>query len=618
MKKEELLELARLLRYYSLTSTTEAGSGHPTTCLSAADLMAVFMGKYYHYDFKKPDKNSNDRLIFSKGHAAPLLYAMYTAAGAIDEKELMTLRKHESRLAGHPVPDLLPWVDVATGSLGQGLSVGVGMALAGKYLDEEQHRVFVLMGDSEVAEGSVWEAAASAAHYKLDNMVGILDVNRLGQSQETMYGHDVKVYEKRFKAFGWQTVVIDGHNLEEIDAVFEAAMQNTGKPFVIIAKTLKGKGVSSVENLDNKHGKPLSKDELKEALAELGEVDKKIKVDTKHTIDRAKITHDRKLPKAVEGEKKEYPVGETFATRAVYGPTLARLGHKDKDIVAIDGETKNSTYAEKFMLEHPDRFFEMYIAEQNMLGVALGLSKRGKTVFASSFAAFLTRGYDQIRMAAASSGNFSIVGSHAGVSIGEDGASQMGLEDLAMMRAVHGSAVVYPSDAISTDKLIPEMIHYDGLAYMRTSRPATEVLYDDGEKFPLGGSKVLRKSNEDQVCIMACGVTLHEALKAYEALSKQGILVRVVDVYSIKPIDINGLHAAVRASQNKVVTVEDHWWDGGLGDAVLNVFAGDATVTVEKMAVVNLPTVGTGAEMMREAEIDAEAIVQRIQEIVSH
>lgn len=618
MSDNDFEKLAKLLRYYSLVSTTEAGSGHPTSCLSAADLMAVLLDKYYYYDFKKPENLENDRLIFSKGHAAPLLYSMYAAAGEIDEKELKTLRKKGSRLAGHPVPSLIPWVDVATGSLGQGLSAGVGMALASKYLHKKDNRIFVLMGDSEVAEGSVWEAAASASYHNLDNIVGILDVNRLGQSQETMYGHNLDVYKKRARAFGWETIVIDGHDLKEIDGAFSKAMKHSGSPFMIIAKTFKGKGIPFLEDKEGKHGKALSREELEKALSELGEIDKDLTIDTKKKVDRIKINHDR-IESAVVSESNEntdFKIGDEIATREAYGIALADIGGKNNQVVALDGETKNSTHAETFMNAHPDRYFEMFIAEQNMVGAALGLSKAGLIPFVSTFAAFFTRAYDQIRMSAVSSGNVKLVGSHAGVSIGEDGISQMGLEDLAMMRAVHESAVLYPFDAVSTKALVLEMINYNGVVYMRTTRGKTPVIYDEKEKFSIGGSKTVKKSNTDAVCVCAAGITLHEAIKAYEELSKDGILVRVIDLYSVKPIDAQGLMDAARESGNRVIVVEDHWFEGGLGDAVLNVFAASPEVEIVKMAVTEFPGVGNPVDMMKEAGIDSQSIIKKVRELV--
>ncbi len=616
MKKEEYRLCAQFLRYWSIRATTEAGSGHPTSCLSAADLVAVLGVSFWRYNIKRPEDDGNDRIIFSKGHAAPLLYALFAAAGAFGTEELLTLRKKGTRLPGHPMPSFLPWVDVATGSLGQGLSAGVGMALAGKYIHRQQYRVFTLLGDSEMAEGSVWEAIASAAHYRLDNLIAIIDVNRLGQSQETMLAHDIEGYARRIGSFGWHTITIDGHAYDEIERAYAEALQVTGTPVVIIAKTYKGKGVSFLEDKEGRHGKPLSAEEAERAYAELN-APEEFSIDPSAPADRSPISHTRNLPDPEKVQPKAWKKGDTAATRQVYGETLALLGEQEQRIVALDAETKNSTFAEVFAKAHPGRFFEMFIAEQNMVGTALGLSVRGLIPFVSTFAAFFTRAYDQIRMSGLSEANVKIVGSHAGVSIGEDGASQMGLEDIAMMRAVYGSAVVYPADAVATAALVQEIANYHGVAYMRTTRAKTPVIYDEGEKFPLGKCKVVRKSNTDAACIMAAGITLHEALKAYQRLSEEGILVRVVDVYSIKPIDAVELHRHAQESGGKVIVVEDHAWDGGLGDAVLNVFAEAADTAVVKMAVHILPRAGTPEEMLQQAEIDAESIYRKVREIVS-
>jgi transketolase len=605
-----LQELAKLVRYFILVSTTEAGSGHPTSSLSATDLTTALFFKYLRADLDRPDHPNNDRVIFSKGHAAPLLYALYAAAGALTEKEIKSLRRLGSPLQGHPTP-AFRYAEAATGSLGQGLSIGVGMALNGRFLDKLPYRTFVLLGDGEMAEGSVWEAAQIAAYYKLDNLVAIVDVNRLGQSQETMYGHDAEAYSKRLAAFGWDVVTIDGHDMAAIEKAYEQSFSSNGRPKAIVAKTLKGKGVSFLEDKPGWHGKALSATDLEKALRELGPVD----MTRKGTIQRP----EDKKPAAqapTDAPTPVYKKGDLVATRKAYGQALARLVAKYPALVSIDAETKNSTFAEILMEKRKENYFEMFIAEQNMIGVGVGLARRGKIPFASSFAAFLTRAFDQIRMAAVSEANLKCVGSHVGVSIGEDGPSQMGLEDIAMFRAVHGSVVLYPSDAVSTEYLVEEMIKTPGTGYLRTSRPATPVLYEVGEKFPIGGSKVLRSSSKDAVTLVAAGVTLHESLKAADQLSKEGVSVRVVDCYSVKPIDAATLRKAA-AETKAIVVVEDHWFEGGLGDAVLNVFAEGPAVPIIKMAVREMPGSGKPEELVEQAGISAAAIAKRIKEFLA-
>src|SRR3984893_18630993 len=504
---QQWTNLAQQLRVDSIRSTTAAGSGHPTSSMSAADLMSVLMTSYLHYDFDDPKNPNNDHLIFSKGHASPLLYAMYKAAGAITDEELMTLRKFGSRLEGHPTP-VLPWLGVATVSLGQGLPMGVGVALAGKYLDKLPYHVWVLLGDSEMAEGSQWEAFDHASHYKLDNLVGILDVNRLGQRGETELGWNTAAYKARATGFGWNAIVIDGHNYDEINNAFALASQPNGLPTLIIAKTLKGKGVSFLENKEGWHGKALNQEQEEQALKELNSV-------RSMTFP---VQKPENLQPAPEGEKKalelpKYDGKEAVATRKAYGDALKALGAANPDVVGLDGEVSNSTYAEEFAKAYPERFFEQYIAEQQLVAAAVGMSVRHKIPFASTFAAFFSRAYDFIRMAAISRANIRLVGSHAGVSIGEDGPSQMALEDLAMMRAVYGSTVLYPSDANQTAQLVAQMAEHNGIVYMRTTREKTPILYSPDEVFTIGGSKVLRSSDNDEVTIVAAGITLHEALK---------------------------------------------------------------------------------------------------------
>ncbi|HET9999808.1 MAG TPA: transketolase [Ktedonobacteraceae bacterium] len=609
---QQWTELAQQLRVDSIRCTTTAGSGHPTSSMSAADLMAVLMSSYLHYDFDNPKHPNNDHLIFSKGHASPLLYSMFKAAGAISDEELLTLRKFGSRLEGHPTP-LLPWVDVATGSLGQGLPIGVGVALAGKYLDKLPYHIWVLLGDSEMAEGSIWEAFDHATHYKLDNMVAILDCNRLGQRGETELGWDTAAYEARAKGFGWNAIVIDGHNYDEINSAYARAIQPNGLPTVIIAKTVKGKGVSFLENKNGWHGKALNQQQEEQALSELHPVRSK-------TFPVQKPEDLQPAPEAAKKaiELPKYDGKEAVATRKAYGDALKALGAANPNVVGLDGEVSNSTYAEEFAKAFPDRYFEQYIAEQQLVAAAVGMSVRHKIPFASTFAAFFSRAYDFIRMAAVSHANIRLCGSHAGVSIGEDGPSQMALEDLAMMRAVFGSTVLYPSDPNQTAQLVAQMADTEGIVYMRTTREKTPVLYGPDEQFSIGGSKVVRSSDKDEVTIVAAGITLHNALDACDQLKSQGIRARVIDAYTVKPIDEETLFAAADEAGNTFVTVEDHWPEGGLGEAVLEAFAqrDGALPRVVKLAVQSMPGSGTPAELMEEAGISAHHIVQAVRALV--
>jgi len=583
IRQEVWRELAVQLRVDSIRATTEAGSGHPTSSMSAADLMAVLLADHLRYDFANPKNPSNDHLVFSKGHASPLLYAMFKAAGAITDIELMTLRKFGSRLEGHPTP-VLPWVDVATGSLGQGLAIGVGIALAGKYLDKLPYRVWVLSGDSEMAEGSVWEAVQHATHYKLANLIYILDVNRLGQRGETMLGWNTRAYAQQAQAFGWRTLEIDGHNLEEIERAYAQAEGPSDVPTMIVARTVKGKGSSLVENKEGWHGKAMSNEQAVQAIAELG--------GERHLTVQVPV----------------YRVGESVATRRAYGDALKALGAARPDVVALDGEVSNSTYTEDFARAFPDRYFEMYIAEQQMVAAAVGLQVRGYAPFASTFATFLTRAYDFIRMAAVSRANVKLVGSHAGVSIGWDGPSQMGLEDIAMMRAVGGSTVLYPCDANQTAQLVVQMVDRSGVVFLRTTREKTAVLYPPEQRFPIGGSVVLRRSEGDVATIVAAGITVREALQAQQALAAVGLAVRVIDAYSVKPIDAATLRQAARET-GVIVTVEDHWPEGGLGEAVLAALAGlEPFPRVHVLAVRAMPGSGAPDELLDAAGISARHI----------
>jgi transketolase len=602
---EQWRALAQQLRTDSIRSSSGAGSGHPTSSMSAADLIAVLMSKYLSYDFDDPENPNNDHLIFSKGHASPLLYSAYKAAGAISDEELLTFRTFHSRLQGHPTPQI-PWVDVATGSLGQGLPIGVGVALAGKYLDKLPYRVWVLCGDSEMAEGSMWEAFQHASYYKLDNLVAILDMNRLGQTRETMDGWNGDHYVARAEAFGWNTIQIDGHDPEQIDQAYAEALDQTGAPTLIVAKTKKGRGVSFLEDVDGMHGKPVSEDEEQAALEELGSSD-----DLLVEVRKPDPGSGENFTPGLTGhlELPTWEVGDEEATRGAYGAALKALGGAREDVVALDGEVSNSTKSEEFAEEFPERYFEMFIAEQQMVAAAVGMSVRHRVPFASSFAAFFTRAYDFIRMAAISGANIRLSGSHAGVSIGEDGPSQMALEDLAMMRAVHGSTVLQPCDANQTARLVAEMADTDGIVFLRTLRPKTPVIYDPSEDFPIGGSKILRSSDEDVVSVVATGITVHEAVKAAEELHDSGLAVRIIDAYSIKPIDGETLRAAARATGGNVVAVEDHWPEGGLGEAVLSALSEEAdTLHFEHLAVGDMPGSGKSEELMDAAGISAKHI----------
>jgi transketolase len=602
-------ELAQQLRVDSIRATAAAGSGHPTSAMSAADLIAVLLEKYLRYDFERPDDPNNDHLIVSKGHASPLLYALYVAAGAIGEDELLSLRRFGSRLEGHPSP-ALPWVEIATGSLGFGLPVGVGIALAGKTVDPRPYRVWVLVGDSEMAEGSVWEAFEHAAHWRLDNLTVLLDVNRLGQSGETMHGWDVTSYADRARSFGWKAFAIDGHDVEAIDEAYASAIATVGRPSVIIARTRKGKGVAAVEDKPSWHGKVLPDPEA--AIAELG--------------GRRQIRIEPAAPMATPPARRyaapspvlpTYEPGTQKATRRAYGEALAALGSGREDVVAMDGEVSNSTFSGLFAEAHPERFFEMFVAEQQMIAAAIGFDVRGLTPFASAFAAFFSRAYDFIRMAAISRASIRIAGSHAGVATGEDGPSQMALEDITMFRAVHGSTVLYPSDANQTAQLVALAADNAGITYLRTTRPETPVIYPTDAQFEIGGSRLVHASLRDDVTIAAAGITVHQAIGAALRLAEEGIFARVLDLYSVKPIDRQALLDSLTATQGRLVTVEDHMPEGGLGDAVLEAIANSGLpLRIAKLAVRDLPGSGTPAELLHAAGIDADGIAEAVRSLV--
>ncbi|MFF0593777.1 transketolase [Streptomyces antibioticus] len=601
MDTAELTDLGQQLRVDSVRASAAAQSGHPTSSMSAADLMAVLLAHHLRYDFDRPAHPGNDRFVLSKGHASPLLYAAYKAAGAIDDDELLTFRTLGSRLEGHPTPRRLPWVETATGSLGQGLPVGVGIALAGKRLEHSDARVWVLCGDSELAEGSVWEAAEHAGHERLDNLVVIVDVNRLGQRGPTRHGHDLDAYARRFQGFDWHTVEADGHDVDAVDRAYGEALSTRGRPTAILARTLKGKGVAAVQDREGLHGKPLP--DADEAITELGGIrDLRVRVQEPPA---ARMLHS--VPTG-RPEPPRWERGEEVATRDAYGKALAALGTARADVVALDGEVSDSTRAEYFAKDHPERFFECYIAEQQLVAAAVGMASRGFVPYASTFAAFLTRAHDFVRMASISGAGINLVGSHAGVAIGQDGPSQMGLEDLAMFRAVYGSTVLYPCDAHQTARLVAAMAGLDGVRYLRTSRGAGPVLYGPDEEFPIGGSKVLRSSDADRLTVVAAGITVHEALRAADALAEEGIAVRVVDLYSVKPVDRAVLRRAAEET-GALLTVEDHHEEGGLGDAVLDAFTdGRPVPRLVRLAVRTMPGSASPGEQLHAAGIDAESI----------
>jgi transketolase len=604
---------ATRLRIDSARSTTEAGSGHPTSCFSAAELVAALFFAEMRFDPKNPQHPGSDRFVLSKGHAAPVLYAAWAEAGAFDRSELMKLRRIDSDLEGHPTPRL-PFVDVATGSLGQGICAAIGSALNARRIKSD-YRTYCLIGDGESAEGSVWEAAEIAANDRLDNLCGITDVNALGQSRPTMWRHDVEQLARQWQSFGWHAIVVDGHDLNAILDAFAEARSTTGKPTMIVARTLKGKGVSFVEAKDGWHGKPFKKgEELDRAVAEL----EKQFVSGADLDLAAQIPTPSSMPPSPPAPKPiaapAYQAGEQVATREAYGTALAKLAEADLRVVALDADVKNSTFSERFEKVAPERFYQNFIAEQVMVGAAMGLAARGAIPFPSTFACFLTRAADFIRMAAISAVNVKFAGSHAGVSIGEDGPSQMALEDLALFRTQPNFTVLYPCDAVSTERLLALAAGHAGLVYMRTSRPKTPVIYSEQDTFALGGMKVLRESANDVVTVVGAGVTVFEALKAYDQLKASGTAIRVVDLYSLQPLDKNGLIAAGKATGGQIITVEDHYAAGGIGDAVAEA-VGEAGIRVHRLAVREIPRSGKPEELLDRFGISAKHIVTAVRAV---
>jgi transketolase len=604
-----LQNLATRLRIDSVQSTSKAGSGHPTTCLSAAEIMSVVFFDEMRFDPKDPRNPDNDRFVLSKGHAAPILYAAWAEAGLFPREELLQLRKFESDLEGHPTPRL-SFVDVATGSLGQGICAAVGIALNARRIGSA-YRTYVLLGDGEIAEGSVWEAADSSAHHKLDNLCAIVDVNGLGQSQATEFGHDLNRIAARWHAFGWNAVVVDGHSIPDLQQGLQIARSTTGRPTVLVAKTLKGKALSTIEGKDAWHGKALKSGEeadkaVKELEAQLVGSETTPVIQGPRSVSVSEVAPDYGTLAAPA-----YKKGDLVATREAWGTALAAVGAVDSRIVGLDADVKNSTFSDRFEKKFPERFYEMFIAEQVMVGAAMGFAARGAIPFPSTFACFLYRAADFIRMAGISTNNVKLTGSHAGVSIGEDGPSQMALEDLAMMRAIPGAVVLYPCDAVSTERLVAEMAQHRGLSYMRTSRPKTPVTYGPEDKFPIGGAKVLRQSADDVAMVVGAGVTVFEALKAYDQLKAEGISIRVVDAYSVQPIDAATLKAGADATGGVVITVEDHYSAGGLGDAVSEALA-PADVVVQRLAVRAIPRSGEPDELLDKFGISARHVVDAV------
>jgi len=604
-----LKDVATRLRIHSVQMTTQAGSGHPSTCCSAADLMAGLFFGGMKFDPKNPKNPGNDRFVLSKGHGAPVLYAAWAEVGHIPVEDLMKLRTFGSDLEGHPTPRL-DFVDVATGSLGQGLSCGLGMAFAAR-IDKRDYHTWVLLGDGESAEGSVWEAAETAAYYKLNNLTAIVDVNRLGQSQPTMLQHDMDTYKKRWAAFGWKALVIDGHDMPQIVSALRKARRSTDQPTVILARTFKGRGISFVEDKEGWHGRPLKKDECEKAVAELqaqltGATGAKVR---RVPREKAPAPHE---PARIEPPS--YKPGEPIATREAYGTALVKIGAVDPRVVALDGDTKNSTFSEKFLKAYPDRFFEGFIAEQNMVGVATGMASRGKVPFASAFACFLERAVDQVRMGAISFANVKFVGSHAGVSIGEDGPSQMALEDIAIFRAICDCVVLYPTDAVATERAVELAANHPGMVFIRTSRPKTPVVYDNHHEFSLGKANLLRHSDNDKVTVVGAGVTLTEALKAYDMLKAQGVMIRVIDVFCVKPIDKALLIESAKRTNNTIITVEDHHIEGGIGDAVAAAVSPEG-IRVHKIGVNAMPRSGKPEELMDHFGLSAAKIAEKVRSL---
>jgi len=612
---QNLKDIANKLRVHSIEATNASNSGHPTSCCSMAEIMSVLFFNTMRYTIKEPRHPNNDRFVLSKGHAAPILYAAWAEAGLFPTSELLELRKLSSDLEGHPTPRL-NFIDVATGSLGQGLSVACGMAYTGKHFDKSDYRVYCLIGDGESAEGSIWEAMHFASKYNLDNLVAIFDINRLGQSEVTSLGHDMDVYKARAEAFGWNTVVIDGHSVEDLCKAFWNAGQVKGKPTCILAKTFKGQGCPDISNADNWHGKPLGAKSEASLNAIRGQIENK----GPHNVvpEQPSLTLQPINKTAMLASAPAYKLGENVATRLAYGTALAKLGKGNDRVVAMDGDTKNSTFAQKFKDVFPERFIECYIAEQNLVGVGIGCGTRDRTIpFISTFAAFFTRAFDQIRMGAISQTNCNFVGSHAGISIGEDGPSQMALEDLSMFRSIPGSTVFYPSDAVSAERAVELAANTKGVCFIRTSRPNVPVIYGNEEPFAVGKAKIVKKSDSDKVTVIGCCVTLVEAMKAADTLAATGINIRIIDPFTVKPIDAELIIANAQQTGGKIITVEDHYSQGGLGEAVAAAVSGQPNIILKQLAVQEIPRSGKCAELLDKYGISAPCIVKAVESILS-
>ena len=606
----------------SIRTTSQSGSGHPTSCMSSADLVSTIFFNELKQDLENPNNPNNDRFILSKGHAIPVVYAAYKQLGIISDEELLNLRDFDSVLEGHPTPRF-KYNEAATGSLGQGLAIGIGMALNAK-MEKFDYKTYVLMGDGEIAEGSVWEAASLASYYKLDNLICVVDCNKLGQTGLTMHADKEEEYAKKFEAFGFQTFVISGHNIEEILQTFQKANETKNKPIAIVAKTHKGFGLEQVQDLNNFHGKPFAKadtekliKQLKNKFPEASQLKSEKHIPQMPTKVKDKKT-DNKIVIDLEKDKNTnlFNLGEKIATRKAFGYALEALGKESNNIIALDGDVKNSTFIEIFEKSFPKRFVQCFIAEQSMIGIATGFESRKKIPFAATFAAFLTRAYDQIRMAGIGRNALRLCGSHCGVSIGQDGPSQMGLEDISMFRSIPNSIVLYPSDGVSTYKLAECMANYnDGVSYLRTTRPNSPVIYDKDEKFEIGGCKVLKQNNNDKVCLIGAGITLHEIMKAFEELKKQNINVSMIDLYSIKPMDTETIIKVAKGSNNKIITVEDHYLEGGLGQSVASALINE-DIKVYSLAVTKIPRSGSQEKLMSYEEIDSNSIIKKILELI--
>lgn len=606
--------MANRIRIDSVTATTACNSGHPTSCSSIAEILSVLFFNTMRYKVSAPKDASSDRFVLSKGHAAPALYAAWAEAGLFPVADLENLRKLGSDLEGHPTPRL-NFIDVGTGSLGQGLAIAGGMAYVGKNYDKANYRVYCLVGDGESAEGSIWESIHFASYYKLDNLCVIFDVNRLGQSEPTSLGHDIDTYRKRLEAFGFNAIAVDGHDVEELVKAFHVAANTKGKPTALIAKTYKGKNFPKIEDLENWHGKPLGDQadrilqHLRSLIKNPGPLQLHPQKPLKDDAPAVDITNIKLA------SPPSYKIGESLATRVAYGTALVKIAQNNPRVIALDGDMKNSTYAEALKKFDSTRYIECFIAEQSLVGTAIGATCRDRTVaFVSTFATFLTRAFDQIRMGAISQSNVNFVGTHCGVSIGEDGPSQMGLEDISMFRSIPGSTVFYPGDAVAVERAIELAANVKGITFTRLNRPATPVIYPNDQVFEIGKAHVVKKSNNDQVLVIGGGVTLHEAITAANDLAKTGVSVRVLDPFTVKPIDKEAIVKNAKEVGGRVLVVEDHYYEGGLGEAVFAAVAQERDIAVKHVAVPRVPRSGTPNALLEYYGLNAKHIVGYVQE----